>query len=221
MTAGGTTAARKSSLFLEVSAVAAEHARVDCLVVPLFSDERPLRESSGRADWRLCGRLSQVLAEGRLSGRRGDAVLVASFGGVAAPLVLGLGMGRRTDFDAQGIVALGREAVRRGAGLRVAAIALGLPESGRGDAGLAERIELLLLGAVEGLAAREGPPRELRLHVLVRPDELARAQEVARTSRPARLPAAVTLRSVETVERRDPRGARVVVASSRTADSVK
>jgi len=216
-----TAVERRSTLFLEVSALAAEQAKVDCLVVPLFSDERPLRESAGRADWRLCGRLSEVLAEGRLSGRRGDAVLAASFGGVVAPLVLGLGMGRRSDFDAQGIVGFGREAVRRGAGLRVAAIALGLPESGRGDAGLAERIELLLLGAVEGLAARDAPPRELRLHLLVRPDELPRAQEFARTSRPTRLPAAVALRSVETVERRDPRGARVVVARPRSADSVK
>lgn len=221
MSAGAPPTARKSTLFLEVSALAAEHARVDCLIVPLFGDERPLRESAGRADWRLCGRLSDLLGAGRISGRRGEAVLIASFGGLAAPLVLGLGMGLRMDFDADGIVAFGREAVRRGAGLRVAAIALGLPDPDHDATGLAERIERLLFGAVEGLASREGRPGELRLHLLVRPDELARAQEFARTCRPARLPAAVTLRLVETVERRDPRGARVNVPDPRVADSVK
>src|SRR5262245_66486135 len=97
MTAAGPTAARKSALFLEVSAVAAEQARVDCLVVPLFSDERPLRESAGRADWRLCGRLSEVLAEGRLSGRRGDGVPAASFGGGGGAAVPRLGLGRGGD----------------------------------------------------------------------------------------------------------------------------
>jgi hypothetical protein len=220
VTAGAPPAARRHTLFLEVSSVAAEHARVDCLCVPLFSDERPLRESAGRADWRLCGRLSELLAAGRLGGRRGEAGLVASFGGVVAPLVLGLGMGRRSDFDAEGIGALGREAVRRGAALRVAAIALGLPECD--GAGLAERVEHLLLGAVDGLAGRaETRPSELRLHVLVRPDELPRAQEYFRTTRPARLSATVALRSAETVERRDPRGGRVSVPDPRAADSIK
>jgi hypothetical protein len=222
VTANGPAPARKSALFLEVSAVAAEHARVDCLVVPVFSDERPLRDSAGRADWRLCGRLSQVLAAGRASGRRGEAVLAASFGGVVAPLVLVLGAGRRSDFAADGIQELAREAVRRGAGLRVAAIALALPESSRDVPDLAVRVEQLLLGAVEGLASRsEERPTDLRLHVLVRSDELPRALELLRTRRPARLHASVTLRAVEAVERRDPRGGRVVTPEPRAADSVK
>src|SRR5262249_59539619 len=82
--AGVTAGERRSTLFLELSALAAEQAKVDCLVVAFFSDERPLRESAGRADWRLCGRLSQLLAAGRLTGRRGEAVLVASSRRVAA-----------------------------------------------------------------------------------------------------------------------------------------
>jgi len=218
-----TAGERRSTLFLELSALAAEQAKVDCLVVPFFSDERPLRESAGRADWRLCGRLSQLLAAGRLAGRRGEAVLVASSGGVAAALVLGLGLGPRTEFDAESIGALGREAVRRAAGLRVASIALALPDSDRAAGGLAERVERLLLGASEGLAGRgDARPSELRLHILVRPEELTRAQEFLRTSRPTRLSATVSLRSVEALERRDPRGGRVVaVADPRAADSVK
>ena len=29
----------------------------DCLVLPVFKDDRPLRGAAGLADWRLCGRL--------------------------------------------------------------------------------------------------------------------------------------------------------------------
>ena len=29
----------------------------DCLVLPVFRDDRPLRGAAGLADWRLCGRL--------------------------------------------------------------------------------------------------------------------------------------------------------------------
>jgi hypothetical protein len=103
----------------------------------------------------------------------------------------------------------------------VAAIALALPESGRDAPELAVRVERLLLGAVEGLARRSEEPGDLRLHVLVRADELPRAAELLRTRRPAQLPASVMLRAVEAVERRDPRGGRVVPPEPRAADSVK
>ena len=40
----------------------------DALVVPVWSDVRPLRGAAGLLDWRLCGRLSQMIREGRVSG---------------------------------------------------------------------------------------------------------------------------------------------------------
>jgi Cytosol aminopeptidase family, N-terminal domain len=72
-----------------------ERIRADLAVVPLFEGERPLRAAAGRVDWRLCGRLSHLLADGHLSGAVGEAVLIPGGGGVCAPRVLGLGAGRR------------------------------------------------------------------------------------------------------------------------------
>lgn len=197
----------RSALHLEVSATAAERARADLLVVPVFSDERPLRGAAGRADWRLCGRLSRLLAEGRLVGHPGDAVLAATFGGLTAPLVLALGAGLRSSFDAQGLQAFAGEAVRRALALRVPTLALQMPGETAEGAGLGEREERLLFGAADALASRPaGRPSELRLIVLVREDELPRALDLLRTSKPARLPASVSLRTSEADERRSVRG---------------
>src|SRR5438874_9265009 len=47
----------------------------EALVLPFFSDERPLRGAAGLCDWRLCGRLSRLLASGRVQGQWGETTL--------------------------------------------------------------------------------------------------------------------------------------------------
>jgi hypothetical protein len=79
---------------------AIERIAVDLVVAPIFEGERPLRGAAGRIDWRLCGRLSHLCAAGRLSGGLDSAVLILAGGGVRAPRVLGVGLGRREDLDA-------------------------------------------------------------------------------------------------------------------------
>jgi len=38
-----------------------DEAARDCLVLPVFRDDRPLRGAAGLADWRLCGKLSRLI----------------------------------------------------------------------------------------------------------------------------------------------------------------
>jgi len=195
------------ALYLEVSALAVERVRADLLAVPVFSDDRPLRGAAGRADWRLCGRLSRLVAEGRLGGQPGEAVLAATFGGLLVPLVLTLGAGPRRAFDAPGLQAFAGEAVRRALALRVPTVALPMPGETAEGAGLGEREERLLFGAADALASRPaGQPSDLRLIVLVREDELPRALDLLRTSKPVHLPASVSLRTTESGEGSSPRG---------------
>jgi hypothetical protein len=52
--------------------------RGDALIVPVWSDVRPLRGAAGLLDWRLCGRLSQMLRDGRFSGAPGEKLLLAT-----------------------------------------------------------------------------------------------------------------------------------------------
>ena len=48
----------------------------DCLVLPVFKDDRPLRGAAGLADWRLCGKLSRLVKSNRASAEAGESMLL-------------------------------------------------------------------------------------------------------------------------------------------------
>ena len=48
----------------------------DCLVLPVFRDDRPLRGAAGLADWRLCGRLSRLLKSNKATAEAGETLLL-------------------------------------------------------------------------------------------------------------------------------------------------
>jgi hypothetical protein len=48
----------------------------DCLVLPVFKDDRPLRGAAGLADWRLCGRLSRLLKANKATGEQGESMML-------------------------------------------------------------------------------------------------------------------------------------------------
>jgi hypothetical protein len=53
-----------------------DEAARDCLVLPVFRDDRPLRGAAGLADWRLCGKLSRLLRDSRATGEAGETILL-------------------------------------------------------------------------------------------------------------------------------------------------
>jgi cytosol aminopeptidase family protein len=117
-----------------------ERVRADLAVVPLFASERPLRAAAGRVDWRLCGRLSHLFAEGRLSGVVGEAVLLPGGGGICAPRVLGIGAGERAQIDAAAWASWLADALERSRGLSAQCAVIALPEL---ELALAERLSQL------------------------------------------------------------------------------
>jgi len=48
----------------------------DCLVLPVFKDDRPLRGAAGLADWRLCGRLSRLISSAKATSEQGETMLL-------------------------------------------------------------------------------------------------------------------------------------------------
>lgn len=48
----------------------------DCLVLPVFKDDRPLRGAAGLADWRLCGKLSRLIRASRASAEAGETLIL-------------------------------------------------------------------------------------------------------------------------------------------------
>lgn len=48
----------------------------DCLVLPVFKDDRPLRGAAGLADWRMCGKLSRLVKANKATGEAGETLML-------------------------------------------------------------------------------------------------------------------------------------------------
>src|SRR6188472_242738 len=53
-----------------------DEAARDCLVLPVFRDDKPLRGAAGLADWRMCGRLSRLLKTEKATANAGETMLL-------------------------------------------------------------------------------------------------------------------------------------------------
>lgn len=152
------------SVLLEVCVETLPFERVDTelAVAGFFLDERPLRGAAGRADWRLCGAVSDLIVLGRLRGKLGEALLVPSYGRLGAERVLLLGLGRRSSFKEARARAAGAAAVERALSLGARSLAFAPPESGTTVA------PALVQGA---LAAARAAGSSAALQLIVDPDE--------------------------------------------------
>lgn len=73
----------------------------EALSLPFFSDERPLRGVLGLVDWRMHGRISRLILQGRISGQRDETTLVRSRPRLTFEKVFLFGLGRREDFTVE------------------------------------------------------------------------------------------------------------------------
>ncbi len=101
--------------------------KTETLCLPLFVDERPLRGVAGLIDWRLCGRISELLMQGKLRGDVGEAVLMPARPRLTPERLLWLGAGDRNDLDEARFRELVRTLMERLVRLRVRSASLVLP----------------------------------------------------------------------------------------------
>lgn len=66
------------------------------LVIPIFQDERPLKESTGLLDWRMYGLISQHIEMGRIVGNRNETVLIPVHYHGEYKYILTIGLGIKT-----------------------------------------------------------------------------------------------------------------------------
>jgi len=158
-------------LSIEIDSRPLERVDADVAVAGLFEDDRPLRGGAARADWRLCGLLSRLIIDERISGAPGEAVLVPSESRLRAPRVLVLGLGPRGKRSLAQVQDLVRDAADR-------VIALGLTKMALGPMGFAgddwPRHADAVVGA--GLEAVNAADRPLELSLVVPGAAEARAR---------------------------------------------
>lgn len=141
-----------ASLALSVETEVFESLRADLVAAAFFAGDRPLRGDAGRADWRLCGLVSDLLRDGHLAGAAGEAALVASARGLRSPRLLLLGLGERAELDEEQVESAAREAVGRAVRLGCRSLALSPPGAFAGMLQPDRVLEASLAGALAGLA---------------------------------------------------------------------
>jgi leucyl aminopeptidase len=139
------------ALELLVETTPFERIEADLAVAGFFLDEKPIRGPAGRADWRLCGVVTDLVGEGRLRGKVGEAALVPSMGRLGADRVLLLGLGRRSAFRVGRAKDTSHAAVSRGLALGARSVVIAPPMGG--PESFARHASGFVRGAIEG--ARE------------------------------------------------------------------
>jgi hypothetical protein len=68
----------------------------DAVAVGFFEDVRPLKGAAGALDWILCGSLSHLIIQEKISGALGEAALLTTKGKIPAAKVFMIGLGPKS-----------------------------------------------------------------------------------------------------------------------------
>ena len=123
------------------------------LLVP--RDERPLRGDAGRVDWRLCGRISELLLSEFTRGDFGEATLLPAGPLLPAERILLFGVGDARALQSHGVWRCLRAAVPRLLAIGTRDLSIAFPES----IDLARHASSALGGLLEGISAEHGSLR--------------------------------------------------------------
>jgi len=156
------------ALALEIETGRIDQVIVDVLVTPFFACDRPLRGPAARADWRLCGLLSDRLQREELIGEQGEAALFPTGGRMRSPLLLAVGLGPRSEFGEESLREVARTATSRLLGLRLGIAGIALPAEAVSRIDAQRAASVVLEGITRALSERPGA---LRLRLVVAPEE--------------------------------------------------
>ena len=118
--------------------------KTEALCLPFYRDERPMRGAAGLVDFRLCGRVSRLIASGRMHGDFGEAVLMPARPRLFAERLIWLGAGMHAELDEARFRSFVTDILTRLSDLRVRAAALCLPGRVRGHFTPADAIDWFL-----------------------------------------------------------------------------
>ena len=85
---------------MKISIAAQKLRRTNCnlFVLPIFEDERPLKKINGMVDWRLCGKISQLIIQKQFCGKLTEKLLFANLQKPIAQNIILVGLGKKKNF---------------------------------------------------------------------------------------------------------------------------
>jgi hypothetical protein len=132
-----------------------EALRYEAVALPFFEDERPLRGVAGLCDWRLCGRLSQLLDGGRVRGTLGEVTLLPTRPRLPFDKMLLVGCGTVDAFDEFRFGAVMTRMYEVAEGLRLRNLVLSLPGRSKARVSPGDAIRWFLDGTAQTTALDE------------------------------------------------------------------
>jgi len=146
-----------------------DHVNVDTVVLGVFQEDRPPRGLAGLLDWRLLGRLGNLVAQQKFAGGYRESLLLPTYGRIPAQRICVFGLGALEEFSPkryqESCWYIGEILAR----LRTSSFLLSLPGSPRVAFPLRNRVETFL----EEMARAFGGEVEPEV-VLVEPPETHR-----------------------------------------------
>ncbi|HOU53664.1 MAG TPA: M17 family peptidase N-terminal domain-containing protein [Myxococcota bacterium] len=146
-----------------------DHVTVDTVVLHIFREDRPPRGLAGLLDWRLLGRIGNLVVQQRCLGTYRESILLPTYGRLPAQRICVFGLGSREEFTPkryqESCYYIGEILAR----LRTSSFLLSLPGSPRAAFPLRNRVETFL----EEMARAFGGEVEPEV-VLVEPSEAHR-----------------------------------------------
>jgi hypothetical protein len=166
--------------FIATSTESLDRLQTELVVLPFFSDERPLRGAAALIDWRLCGALSRKLMAGHLEGEFGEKGLFTNPPKLQAESLLLVGLGPSECFEAGTAGRACRLIVEALRDAKVSTAAMTLPGRSLGLLTALEALQLWLdaeaeASALEEMAIIEAPEEHRALASLI--DGLRRQAE--------------------------------------------
>lgn len=101
--------------------------RFDIIVLGFLKDVRPLRGIAADIDWAYSGAISRMILEEKISGTKGEALLMATGDKMETPRLLLLGLGDKANFSYDTILKFSSDLAGRLSELKLAGCAVEIP----------------------------------------------------------------------------------------------
>lgn len=146
--------------------------RHKCLVLGLFSDEKPPRGICGLMDWRLNGMISQEIKRGRVTGEFKEKVAIPYPDRVHSDLLFLFGVGNIDDLSYDRIYSAAYEMVATVDKMKIRDFAFDLPGEGRSGLSTAGVLEAMITGFFDCLSEDVSKLASMNMCLVTSPDRL-------------------------------------------------
>jgi hypothetical protein len=137
---------------IQLSTEAPDLPKHKCLVLGIFSDERPPSGVCGFIDWRLNGMISREIKQGRIDGNFMEKILIPVPRRIGTKKIVLFGMGKLYDLTYDRIYTSAYHIARTVDEMLMDNFSFDLPGDGRSDLSVAGTTEAMITGFFDFLA---------------------------------------------------------------------